>query len=306
LTKQNSNGGLPRALHKIAQIGRVLTGRQMAGRNLTVFPDDVFVVSYPRSGNTWTRFLIGNLVYQDEPVTFANIESRLPEIYFNPDRVLRRLPRPRILKSHECIQPHYRRVVYIVRDPRDVAVSYYHHNIKARNIADDYGIADFVPRFIAGEFDAKWGSWSDHILSWILLRQSSPSFILLRYESMKEQPEVELARVAAFLSDCSFRSVDGSSEKLRRAVELSSPEHMRELEKQQASRWVLTRETRSDKPFVRSATAGGWKTQLPEQSVVAIEAAWGETMRSLGYDLVSKAASRGSVPSIASLSGSHE
>jgi hypothetical protein len=302
---QNSNGGWQRRLQRIAQVGRVLTGRQMAGRNLTVFPDDVFLVSYPRSGNTWTRFLIGNLIYQDKPVTFANIESRLPEIYFNPDRILRRLSRPRILKSHECFQPHYRRIIYIVRDPRDVAVSFYHHNIKAGNIAEDYSIADFVPRFIAGEFDAKWGSWSDHVLSWMLLRQNSHAFIVLRYEGMKEQPETELARVAAFLRECSFRAIDASREKLQRAIDLSSPDHMRELEKQQASQWVLTRETRSDKPFVRSAMSGGWKTQLPEQSVVAIEAAWGEVIQGLGYDLVSKSASQRDASSLATLRGPH-
>jgi hypothetical protein len=302
----NPSGNWQRAIRAIAQAGRVLAGRQMAGRNVTVFPDDVFVVSYPRSGNTWTRFLIGNLIYQDEPVTFANIESRLPEIYFNPDHAMRRLPRPRILKSHECFQPQYRRIIYIVRDPRDVAVSFYHHNIKAGNIADDYAIEDFVPRFINAEFDARWGSWAEHVLSWLRLRQNSPGFILLRYESMKQQPDADLARVAAFLQNCSFRAIDASVEKLQRAVELSSPERMRALEKQQAHQWVLTRKTRSDKPFVRSATAGGWKSQLPEQSVAAIESAWGEIMQTLGYELSSGADSRRDVPSAAGLPGTRE
>src|SRR6202162_6740160 len=92
---------LNRALRVLSTAGRVLTSKQLAGRNVTVFDDDVFVTSYPRSGNTWTRFLIGNLIYQDDPITFRNIESRIPEIYFNPDHVMRRLPRPRILKSHD-------------------------------------------------------------------------------------------------------------------------------------------------------------------------------------------------------------
>src|SRR5580658_693434 len=101
----SSDNSLPRLLRAIAQAGRVLTGQQIAGRGLTAFPDDIFLVSYPRSGNTWTRFLLGNLIYQDDPVTFSNIESRIPEIYFNYDRFLRQLPRPRMLKSHECFQP---------------------------------------------------------------------------------------------------------------------------------------------------------------------------------------------------------
>jgi len=259
----------------------------MAGRNLTVFHDDVFLVSYPRSGNTWSRFLIGNLIYPDDPVTFANIESRFPEIYFNPDRVMRRLPRPRILKSHECFQPQYRRVIYILRDPRDIAVSFYHHNVKAGNLPDDYPMEDFIPRFIAAEFDNKWGSWGDHVTSWLALRQNQPTFLLLRYEDMKQDPERELARVASYLERCSFGKIDVTPAKLKRAVELSSPERMRALEKKQAREWVLTRKTRHDKPFLRTATSGGWESSLSQTSVAKVEAAWGELMQGLGYDLAS-------------------
>lgn len=269
----------------LSKLARVLTGRQMAGRGATVFPDDVFLVSYPRSGNTWTRFLIGNLIYQADPVTFANIESRIPEIYFNPDRRLRRLTRPRILKSHESFQPHYPAVIYIVRDPRDVAVSFFHHNVKAGNIPDNYAMEDFIPRFMAAEFDAKLGSWFDNVLSWLRLRQGSDRFLLLRYEAMKENPAAELRRIAQFLERWNFARIDTASDKLARAVELSSPQRMRELEKTQAKDWVLTRKTRQDKPFVRTATAGGWKSTLSERSVALLEAKWGGLMKELGYTL---------------------
>jgi Sulfotransferase domain len=279
----------------LVQVGRVVTGRQIAGRNLTVFPDDVFLTSYPRSGNTWARFLIGNLIYQQEPVTFLNIETRVPEIYFNSDHRLRTLPRPRIIKSHECFEPHYPRIIYIVRDPRDVAVSFYHHNIKAGNIPDSYPMDEFVPRFIAAEFDQRWGSWAEHVESWLSLRQHHPGFMLLRYEEMKMNPAQELARVTSFLDRCSFRRIDSSPEKLQRAIELSSPERMRKLEKEQSADWVLTKKTRADKPFVRTATSGGWTSTLSPASVKAIESAWGHVMQSLGYELAS-----GSVDSAAS------
>jgi Sulfotransferase domain len=282
-----THGRTQRLLDAITQAARVLTGRQFAGRGLTVFPEDLFLVSYPRSGNTWTRFLLGNLLYHGDPVTFSNIESRIPEIYFNPDRFLRKLPRPRMLKSHECFQAHYPRVIYIVRDPRDVAVSFYHHNVKARNIPDDYPIARFVPRFIRGEFDRKFGSWRDNVLSWTALRGDDPDFLMLRYEDMKGDTAAVLRRVVAFLEHCAFRKIDSSPQALQRAIELSSPEQMRALEKQEGRSWVLTRETRSDKPFVRSATSGGWKSQLDPESVAAIESEWGRLMQSLGYELVS-------------------
>src|SRR5579864_1161326 len=284
---ERNQGNLQRVLGAFVQVGRVLTGRQIAGRGVTVYPDDVFLVSYPRSGNTWTRFLLGNLLDQNNPVTFSNIESRIPEIYFNRDRVLRAIPRPRMLKSHESFQPHYPHVIYIVRDPRDVAISFYHHNVKARNIPDDYPMTSFVPRFVAGEFDQKFGSWRDNVLSWVSLRGENPNFIMLRYEEMKRDTAGALLQVVAFLEHCSSRKIDSSPEALRRAIELSSPERMRALEKEEGASWVLTKSTRSDKPFVRTAKAGGWKSQLASESVEAIESAWGDLMQSLGYELSS-------------------
>src|SRR5450631_2425305 len=124
-------------------------GKRPAGRSLTVFPHDVFLVSYPRSGNTWARFLVGNLLHRSDPVTFANVERRVPTIYAWPDRALRSLPR--ILKSHECFDPRYPRVIYILRDPRDVAVSLYFYLLNMRVLSDVYSMDDFVARFIEAD-----------------------------------------------------------------------------------------------------------------------------------------------------------
>ena len=271
-----------RLIRAVKGAADVLLGRKTAGRFLTVYPDDIFLVSYPRSGNTWTRFLIGTLVHQDEPLTFKNIESRIPEIYLFPDRVLRRLPRPRMLKSHECFDPRYKRIIYIVRDPRDVAVSFYHYAIKIKWIEQDYPIAEFVPRLIAGEFDVRAGwaaTWSDHVMSWVSMRSDSDGFLLLRYEDMIQNTEHELSRVARFLH------FEPTKERLSRAVQLSSADHMRNLEKREARDWQLTQNTRQDKPFVRAAKSGNWERALPPASVALIESAWAPAMRSLGYVL---------------------
>jgi hypothetical protein len=271
-----------RFVRALKEASEILQGKKTAGRNLTVFPDDVFLVSYPRSGNTWTRFLIGNLVHRDEPVTFTNVESRIPEIYLFPDRVLRRLPRPRILKSHECFDPRYKKIIYIVRDPRDVAISYYHYALKKRWIAPNYSVEQFIPRFIAAEFDVRnmWAaSWSDHVRSWVSMRNGSDGFLLLRYEDMIENPEHELSRVASFLN------FEATPERLARAVQLSSADQMRRLEKKGADQWQLTKNTRKDKPFVRTASSGDWRTSLNSDAVAEIERAWGRAMETFGYTL---------------------
>ena len=267
------------------RVYRVLTGQLMAGRGLTVFPDDVFLVSYPRSGNTWTRFLIGNLLHPDQAVSFANVEAIIPEIYFNSDRSLRTHARPRLLKSHECFQPLYKRVIYITRDPRDVAVSFYHHHVKAGNLPDGYSMDEYVPRFVAGEFDSAFGSWGENVQSWLAIRADNPDFLLLQYEQMLQDPDQALRKVGGFLAARSFENLNTSPQIIRRAVELSSPDRMRALEKQQSKKWVLTKSTRQDKPFVRSAKKGEWRQALSRAAAQYIETAWGGIMQRLGYPL---------------------
>lgn len=272
-------------LEAVGRVYRVLAGQLMAGRGLTVFPDDVFLVSYPRSGNTWTRFLIGNLLHPDQAVSFANVEAIIPEIYFNSDRSLRSHARPRLLKSHECFQPLYKRVIYITRDPRDVAVSFYHHHVKAGNLPDGYSMDEYVPRFVAGEFDSAFGSWGENVQSWLAIRGDNPDFLLLQYEQMLQDPEQALRKVGDFLATRSFENLNTSAQIIRRAVELSSPDRMRALEKQQSKDWVLTKSTRQDKPFVRSAKQGEWRKTLSRAASQYIENAWGGIMQRLQYPL---------------------
>jgi len=268
---------------RLAAYGRAVAGQQFAARGLTVYPDDTFLVSFPRSGNTWTRFLVSNLLDPDHPVTFATLESRIPEIYDVPDRMLRSFPRPRIIKSHECFDPRYRKVLYIVRDPRDVAVSYYEFQLKRNVISEDCSLEQFVPRFIESEFEPKIGCWGDHVLSWLATRQGRSSFLLLRYEDMRKEPQQSASKIAA------FHGLDLGPEQAARAVEMSSADRMRQLEKQQSHQWKETKKTRQDKPFIRKATSGGWKSALPEACVAQIESAWGQTMHLLGYELVTTA-----------------
>jgi hypothetical protein len=255
-------------------------GRIPAGRALTVFPDDIFLVSYFRSGSTWSRFLVGNLVQQVEPVTFANVGRLIPLIYELPDRVLRRSPR--VLKSHECFDPRYPRVVYIIRDPRDVAVSWYFYNLKVRVIPDGYSMDQFVDRFVAAnvvDYADMVGCWQDHALSWVRLRAGKPGFRLLRYEDVLADPARELTNLAPFLG------IDPTPERIERAVRLSSGSHMQSLERKQSKQWTETKGSREDIPFIRGAKSGGWRDKLSARALETIEEAWGATMKEFGYEL---------------------
>jgi hypothetical protein len=268
----------------------VALDRKPAGRDVSVRPGDIFIVSYPKSGNTWTRFLLGNLIYQNEPITFANVEDRLPSLYLYSNRKLRNLPR--ILKSHDCFDPRYRTVIYIVRDPRDVLVSAYHYAIKRRVLPENYPVEEFIPSLLNGTFasgllvDPRWGSWYDNVASWLAMAHNR-KFLLLRYEDMLVNPERELMKAAEFLK------IPATPASLARAVELSSAKHMRGLEKAQSSAWTLTKNSRADIAFVRKARSGTWESELPPAVVETIEVAWGPLMRNLGYKLTTTAKERG-------------
>ena len=296
-------------LRKILYSVNYALDRDVAGRAFTVFPDDIFLVSYPKSGNTWTRFLLGNLTNTECRITFANVERMFPDIYGASKATLKKTPRPRLLKSHECFDPRYRRVVYIVRDPRDVALSAYHYDRKMRNIADDFPIETYVTtRFMkTDEYFGTWGehagswmvnpqniwhlsrlkndflgtpaSWGENVMSWLGARGHGREFLLVRYEDLLEDTVREMTRIAQFLA------LQVSAEQISKAVDLSSAENMRKLEVAQTDEWATTKPSRKDINFVRSAKSGQWQQSLPAAAVNEIESAWGPVMQLLGYRL---------------------
>jgi len=259
---------------------KYVLGTDVAGRNLTVYPDDTFIVSYPRSGNTWMRFLVGNLLHPAQQVTFANIEWHTPDCESMSRRYMRRVPRPRIIKSHQWLDPRYKRVIYLVRDPRDVVISQYHFQRKRNLIADQFPLSEYVNRFLAGQ-TCFCGSWAEHVASWLRARRGQSEFLFLRYEDLLDNTAHELSKVDSFLG---FTT---SPPLIMQAVERSSVDTMRQLEKLQAQLFTSTKATRQDIPFVRTARAGGWRSDLAEQCVRQIEETWGELMHLLGYELLS-------------------
>lgn len=266
----------------IAGSKRVM-GKYRPKRDLQIWPDDIFLVSFPKSGNTWTRFLIANLAHPEEKVGFENIHRLVPDPYVTWKRDFDRMSRPRIIKSHECFDPRYPRVIYIVRDPRDVVISQYHYHRKCKKIEDGYPMERFVQRFLSGE-TCPHGSWGENVTTWLTSRRNDPRFLLLKYEDMVADPHREMTRVAKFLNI----PVDG--DRVAQAVERSAADRMRKLEKAQADKSSLTKDSRKELSFVRAAKSGGWRNELPEQFAGQIEAKWGHIMTFLGYELATREA----------------
>ncbi|MBL4760072.1 MAG: sulfotransferase domain-containing protein [Mariprofundaceae bacterium] len=246
------------------------------GRNVEVRPDDVWLVSYPKSGNTWTRFLLANLVYKNMQVGFDNIENLVPDIYQHSNYYLQSFQSKRFLKSHEYFDPRYKKVILIVRDPRDVAVSYYHHLIKFGEWNEDALIDDFIDQFINGCF-GPFGSWGENIGSWIGSQCINHDMLILRYEDMLENTADAVKKIGDFLE------IEVSDSKADVIVTNCSVEAMQALEREQGANWKPLKNSDEGMMFVRKGKSGEWKAVLTGEQAKAITTSWGVQMKGLGY-----------------------
>jgi Sulfotransferase domain len=242
----------------------------IVGPNLAYCPDDTFVVSYPESGNNWSRFLIANLLQSDPPLTLLDMERLIPSVNNQTRGFFKRMPRPRVIGDHGSFNPQYKNVIYIVRDPRDVVISNYSSFVlksKRGMVDDSYPITKYVNEFVGGARPGV-GSWGENVASWLATRGNSPRFLLLRYEDLVSETARELGKVASFLG------MQVSADRQAEAVNRSSADNLRKLKKMHGGKWAQEKHE-----------TGEWQSILPKPAVAEIESAWGPLMAKLGYEL---------------------
>ena len=120
----------------------------------TVLESDIFLVSYPRSGNTWVRNIIAEALYGESGKSLGEIGEYVPDLHkYNIDEM--ELAHPRVIKSHFYYTKEYKRIIYIVRDPRDVFISYHKYLTQLGTCSSS--LKDFVVALCGGDI---WpGTW---------------------------------------------------------------------------------------------------------------------------------------------------
>lgn len=245
------------------------SGQPEADIPFRVRDDDIFLVSYPRSGNTWMRFLIGNYLSGGK-IDFLNVHSFMPDMHYQSDQVEKSTLSPRIIKSHFAFRPEFRNVIYLVRNGKDVAVSYFHFHRRSKLIPETCTFAEFLGKFNEGSVE--FGKWSDHVNSWI--DKGPERFLFVRYEDLKTNPVGELIRL------CLFAKMEVDLERIRYAVEVSKFENMSKLDVEQPRRGIQPKD--KDQLFVR---AGGtnYDKDFDEGMNRRFLEANGTAMKRLGY-----------------------
>ncbi len=241
--------------------------------------DDVFIVSYPKSGTTWLAFLVANVIKGDADLV-VNLRSSVDyvsdvnRLYVKRRGMLQntrvdygKMPRPRFFKAHAHYDAELPKVVYVLRDPRDVMVSYWHYD-RLINAGRAPSLAAFVAR------DDHWPCrWDAHVTGWLLEGQH-PCMLVIRYEEMHQDAREVLRRVL------DFAAVPYTSSEIERAVAASRFETMRSLEEQDgAAEEVADPKER----FVRRGRVGGWRDELDPEIQRVLERKYGPVMEAVGY-----------------------
>lgn len=242
--------------------------RQVGKRSYIPTPRNYALVSYPKSGNTWLRGIIANILVMKD-LQMKEVELVVPDIYKRSVRWLEKNEYT-FFKSHEVYHPAYSQVVYLVRDPRDVAVSYYNYQIKTGQIGTRVTIEQYVEQFVHRGCSS-YGRWSNHVMGWVPLL-GSENFKLLKYEDLTRDPCKEVNEILF------FAGISSSDEDVAWSVEKNSIDKMRV----KAIGWEEKMASGSPQDFFQRAK-GGEESRLPVQCKEMIEYHFESAMKTVGY-----------------------
>ncbi|MDF1585262.1 sulfotransferase domain-containing protein [Marinimicrococcus flavescens] len=254
--------------------------RRRVSRRIEQFESaDVVFVSHAKSGRTWIRAMLSHLYHLEYGVpadqiieggNFHRLDPAIPRIFFTHDRT--EVPEVKELLGVDGLRG--KKVIFLVRDPRDVVVSQYFQFIH-RNTAEQRarkGLPADLHELSMFEFaaDEKLGlpvviaivnRWAERIAQ-------LPTAITLRYEDIRADTAAELRRLVGFLG---HRFDD---RQIAAAVEFASFEALREKERQGFFSGGVLRPADSSNPDtfkVRKGKIGGWRDYFDEAQCARLD-----------------------------------
>ena len=228
--------------------------------------DDIFIVTYPKNGTTWTQqicILLQHGGQLPDDVLSDGLYKYSPFLEKMGASVLKGMKKPYTIKTHIEADAHpwnpNSKYIVVLRNAKDAAVSFYYH----QTMFPFYGIEDmswkdFFEYWLKG--DVECGSYFDWILGW-WSKRSLDNIHFVLYEDMKCNPETEITKIAEFLN------ITYTDEIIKNTIGKSSFSFMHKSVNEQKVRgqqslpdeWQVEE---SKMKFVRKGIVGDWRNHF--------------------------------------------
>ena len=243
---------------------------------------DWVLMSWGKSGRTWLRVMLSRAytlkagLPASELLDFDNLKDRdpaLPAVFFTHNNYLRDYT------GNQHSKAHFRgkRIVLLVRDPRDVAVSQFFQwqfrmrpNKKFINDYPAHGADIDAWQFVLDK-DAGVPRIVDYFNGWAEAIPELKDVLVVRYEDMRADPGAVLARILE------FTSTDVTAEQVQEAVDFAAYENMKKMEQESFFKGSGARVKAADKNNpqsfkVRKAKVGGFRDYFTDEQCEQLEA----------------------------------
>ncbi|NES93336.1 sulfotransferase domain-containing protein, partial [Okeania sp. SIO2B9] len=169
------------------------------------------------------------------------------------------LPSPRILTFHGW--PHLipeglpnTKYIFLIRNPKDVAVSMYHHLKGKKSISYQGNWDDFFELYLSGQ--VHYGSWFDFHLHWEKFLSSRQQVLYLTYEELQKNIKICLCKLAVFLE------IKGSEEVIDKVAIGSRLDEMKKNDQADCN-WMIINQ--NEAPHLRKGIVGDWRNYFTDE-----------------------------------------
>ena len=176
----------------------------------------------------------------------------------------------RLIKTHEVYHPEYRKAVYLVRDPRDVALSEYAYQTALGLV--EQPLDSYLRTFLTKGVNP-FSSWTEHVESWLSAPLASDQLLIVKFEDLRKDTVAGVAQIMSFFG------VTPDEARIRQAIANNSVERMKAKEKETPQR------ASKKGQFIRSGSVGGWRANLNEAQIKIVRDHATDLLNRLGYPL---------------------
>uniref|UniRef100_A0A3Q3JWG4 Sulfotransferase n=1 Tax=Monopterus albus TaxID=43700 RepID=A0A3Q3JWG4_MONAL len=243
---------------------------------------DILITSYPKSGTTWMQEIVTLIFSRGDPHLSQTVPNwaRAPwlEHYYCAAMLEAASTTPRIITTHlphhllgPALQGSKAKIIYVSRNPKDVAVSFYYFHKMANFLPDAGSFAEFLNQFLEGTLH--FGSWFDHIKGWTCQTATMNNLLNVTYEEMSMDLHGTIKRIGSFLQcplvedeisncvkHCSFSSMKDN----KMVNHTLTPEEIMD---------------HSKGSFMRNGETGDWKNMFTEEQNQCFESVYKSKMQ---------------------------